>query len=56
MSQYLGIELFFFSLSLSPFGSPVRIYWKSYCSSSGLGIGISGGLSSVLKFYVKIFM
>ena len=37
----------------SIFSSPVGIYRKSYCTTSGVGGGIS--VSKMLKFYIKIF-
>ena len=38
--------------------SPVRMYWKSYCTTPGAGIGVGvsgGGMDKMLKFYVKSF-
>ena len=36
---------------------PVRIYWKRYCTTPGISIGVggSGSCSKILKFYAKYF-
>ena len=36
------------------FRSLVQMFRKSYCTTSGIGIGVCGDISKMLKFYVKV--